>query len=75
MNSASSSLGAAVMEWVSSWLAERGSRVSSLRLKSEIGFLLQLSRHMTERLLKRREILKTIEPNPNLVQVCLLLFA
>ena len=50
-------LGAAVAEWLSSWLAEQEVRGSIPRLAtwiSEIGYLLLPSRDMAERSLKRR---------------------
>ena len=54
--------GAAVAEWLSSWLAEQedGVRfpVSSLEF-SEIGYLLLPSRHMADIPLKRRKIPNT----------------
>ena len=48
-----------MVEWLSSWFAEQGSRVHALdTLISDIQYLLLLSRNMTERLLKRSKILK-----------------
>ena len=50
--------GAAVAEWLSSWLAEQEVRGSILRLAtwiSEIGYLLLPSRDMAEIPLKRRK--------------------
>ena len=46
-------LGAAVAEWLSSWLAEQEDQVSPLEF-SEIGYLLLPSRDMAERSLNRR---------------------
>ena len=54
--------GAAVVEW-SSLLAEQRVRGSVPRLAiSEIRYLLLPSRDMTERLPKRRKVLKTTQP-------------
>ena len=55
-----------VGEWLSSCLAEQGVRGSIPGLAtsiSEIGYLLLLSRDVTERLLKRHKFLKTTQPN------------
>ena len=69
-------LGAAVGEWLSSWLAEQEVRGSIPRLAtwiSEIGYLLLPSRDMAEIPLKRRK--SSMQPTNQLVAFCLLLSA
>ena len=61
-------LGAAVAEWLSSWLAEQEVGGSILRLAtwiSEIGYLPFPSRDMAEIPLKRRK--SSIQPTTNLI--------
>ena len=56
----------AVVQWLSSWLAEQGVWVSNhgvATLISEIGYLLLPSRDMTEILLKGCKTLKTTQLN------------
>ena len=58
--------GAALVEWLSSWLAEQrvlGFNLGLTTSISVIGYLLPWSPYMTERLLRWREILKTTQTN------------
>ena len=68
-------MGAAVAEWLSSWLAEQEVRGSSPHIAtwiSEIGYLLLPSRDMAEIPLKRRKF--SIQPTnqSNVYVLCLL---